>query len=150
MNKDDLIVEMIAAGRLRVDASAGLVYAPRSNMPEKPVGALTKKGYLRICLNVNGRQAHFMAHRVVWVSVNGPLAEGHEIDHKNRIKTDNRIGNLDRVTGTENMRRAKHAGAFRHVGRRDGIRDARGRFGKKAAGRLLDGREWNQMPVMQP
>lgn len=33
-----------------------------------------------------------------------------------------------------------------HVGRKDGIRDRRGRFGKKAAGRLMDGREWNQLP----
>lgn len=110
-SRDDLIVSLIASGRLRVDAASGLVYAPRSNTPTKPVGARTKKGYLRLCMNVGGKQVHFMVHRIVWVSVHGPVAEGWEVDHGNRKKTDNRIGNLEAVPGSENMRRATEAGA---------------------------------------
>lgn len=146
--KDQLILDLIATGRLRVDADAGLVYAPKSNTPSKQVGALTRKGYLRLCITVAGRQHHFMVHRIVWVSVHGPIPSGHEIDHADRVKTNNRIGNLEAVPGVVNMQRATKAGAFGNVGRRDGIRDAKGRFGfKKAAGRLLGGREWSEFPA---
>lgn len=136
---DKLIIDLISVGRLRVVADAGLVFAPKSNTPDKVCGSLTKKGYLRICMNVDGKQKHFMAHRVVWVSVHGPVPDGCQIDHRNTIKSDNRISNLEAVTGVENMRRGALNGCFRNVGRRDGIRDSKGKFGKKVAGRLLDG-----------
>lgn len=143
---DQEIAELVGAGRLRVDHVTGLVYAPRSNTPTKPCGALTAKGYLRVCMNVDGRQRHFLAHRIVWVSANGPVPVGRTIDHVNTIKTDNRLDNLEVVSSRENMRRAAANGLYAHVGRRDGIRDERGRFGKKAAGRVLDGRTWDQYP----
>ena len=146
MASDALIVELIREGRLVVDPLHGYVYAPRSNTPRKPLGALTKKGYLRACINVGGRQHHFMVHRIVWVAAYGPVPEGHEIDHRSTVKTDNRLSNLEAVPGAENMRRAKVNGAFVGVGRRDGIRDSRGRFGKKRAGRELDGRTWDEYP----
>lgn len=128
---DDLIIEFINSGRLVVDAINGLVYSTKSNTPNKPVGSKTKKGYLRAGIGIRGgSQVRFMVHRIVWVSVHGKCP-GYEIDHKNRIKTDNRIENLEAVSGQENMKRAKEAGAFLHVGRRDGIRDKKGRFGFK-------------------
>lgn len=129
--RDTLILRLIADGRLRVDADAGLVYATKSNTPNKPCGAVTRKGYLRVCVTADGKQLHFMAHRIVLVSVFGEVPEGHEIDHRNRNKTDNRIANLESVPGRVNLQRAKDAGAFAQVGRRDGIRDEKGRFGKK-------------------
>ena len=147
MSNDAEIVALIKQGRLRVNAEEGLVFAPRSNTPDKSVGALTRKGYLRVCIDVAGRQRHFMVHRIVWVSLHGPVPDGMQIDHGNGIKSDNRIDNLEAVTGDENMKRGVAAGAFKNVGRRDGIRDAKGRFGKKRAGRLLDGRTWDQFPA---
>jgi hypothetical protein len=62
-SNDQEIIGLIAAGRLRVDPQLGHVYAPRSNTPDKPIGALTSKGYLRACINVGGKQRHFMLHR---------------------------------------------------------------------------------------
>jgi hypothetical protein len=146
MTHDELILSLISGGRLRVDAGCGMVYAPKSNTPNKPCGAVTKKGYLRVCINIAGKQKHFMIHRIVWVSVKGPVPAEHEIDHENTIKSDNRIENLEAVTGIENMQRGAKNGCFRNVGRRDGIRDEKGRFSKKAAGHLLDGQEWNELP----
>lgn len=149
---DSEIVSLIERGRIKVDTENGLVYCPRSNTPNKPVGAKTKKGYLRLCLQVKGVQSHFMVHRIIWVSVHGPLKDDMQIDHISCNKADNRIANLEAVTLGENMRRAVAVGAFSHVGRRDGIRDSKGRFGfkkrvgKKEAGRLLDGRTWDEFP----
>ena len=146
MNNDELILSLIFQSRLLIDPVLGFVYAPKSNTPSKPCGAQTRKGYLRVCINIDGHQKHFMAHRIVWVSVHGPLPPGFEIDHKSTIKTDNRIENLEAVSGIENMKRGARNGCFKGVGRKDGIRDDKGRFGKRAAGRLLDGRDWLEMP----
>lgn len=141
---DTMIVSLLKDGRLRADTVAGLVFAPRSNTPEKPVGAMTRKGYLRVCINVRGRQHHFMAHRIVWVAAHGPLAAGLQIDHGPGGKSDNRLANLEAVTGEENMRRAVRDGKFANVGRRDSVRDGKGRFG-----RLLDGQTYDAMPRSQ-
>lgn len=148
MRGDEMIAHLLSVGRLRVDAEAGFVYAPRSNTPDKPVGALTRKGYLRLCVNIDGKQHHFMVHRIVWVSVHGPLPFGFQIDHGSGGKVDNRLSNLEAVTCAENMRRGARDGKFANVGRRDGIRDSKGRFGRKhRAGRLLDGRTHDEMPT---
>lgn len=150
MYGDLAIVALIESGRLRVDSDNGLVFAPKSNTPEKPVGAVTKKGYLRACITVAGRQMHFMVHRIVWVAAHGPLPRGHQIDHSDMDKRNNRLANLESVPALVNMRRAKEAGLCRGNGRTDDIRDSRGRFGKKSAGRLLDGRQWDEYPAPTP
>ena len=146
---DAIIVELLAEGRLRTDHVSGLVYALKSNTPHKSIGTLTKKGYLRACVNYRGKQVHVMVHRVIWVAVHGPLPAGYHIDHGRLGKTNNSLPNLEAVTGPENMRRASRDGCLIGAGRKDGIRDAKGRFGKKAAGRLPDGRTWDGMPEVR-
>jgi hypothetical protein len=54
-------------------------------------------GYLRI--RVDGK--YYFAHRLAWLYFYGRFPD-HEIDHINRIKTDNRIANLREATVTEN------------------------------------------------
>lgn len=136
---DAIIRELMAGGRLKIDASAGLVYAPKSNTPNRSISAVIKKGYLRACLNIAGKQVHFMVHRIVWVALHGPIPDGYQIDHRDGDKQNNSIANLEAVPPAVNMQRAKEAGLYAGNGRRDGVRDASGRFGKKRAGRLLDG-----------
>ena len=143
---DAAIVGLLSDGRLRVDTLSGYVFAARSNTPNKPLGATTAKGYLRTCISRGDWQVSIMLHRVVWIAANGIPAPGQQIDHINGIKDDNRLLNLDVVSGVENMRRAAKAGVFRNNGRDDPARDSKGRFGKKAAGRLLDGVEHNEFP----
>lgn len=94
MRLELLVPELISAGLLRVDLEAGLIYSPRSNTPDKPLGALTAKGYLRVCLNVDGKQAHALAHRIVWVAKHGPVPHGAQIDHVDTVKTHNWADNL--------------------------------------------------------
>lgn len=145
---DQEIVDLLRADRLTVDPATGVVLAPKSNTPTKPCGASTAKGYLRVCVSIGGRQRHFLAHRIVWVSAKGPVPAGYTIDHLNEVKTDNRLVNLEAVPAGENTRRAAANGRYAGGGRRDGIRDALGRFGKKAAGRELDGRTWDEYPAV--
>jgi hypothetical protein len=62
------------------------------------VGSLTWNKYLLIC--VDGKQ--YRAHRLAWLYMTGSWPTS-DIDHKNRIKTDNRWTNLRQATRKQNM-----------------------------------------------
>lgn len=61
-------------------------------------GTLDGHGYLRITLN----RKKYLAHRLAWLFVYGAWPEG-EIDHRDKIKLNNRIENLRDVTHLVNM-----------------------------------------------
>ncbi len=135
MRLEPIVQRLIAFGRLRVDYDTGDIFSPKSNTPEKPLGAMTAKGYLRVCLNIEGRQMHALAHRIVWIAANGPILDGIQIDHINGNKTENHLANLDGVPGPENMRRAAAQG-LTNGGWRDGPRNpVTGQFIAKRDGR---------------
>lgn len=60
-------------------------------------GSVTKRGYVRIVVD----QQWIMAHRLAWLYSYGEWPD-EEIDHKNEIKTDNRIENLRPATRLQN------------------------------------------------
>lgn len=60
-------------------------------------GFLDSKGYRRIC--IDGRE--YKAHRLAWLYVN-EVWPRNVIDHRNRIRADNRIDNLRDVSVAEN------------------------------------------------
>jgi hypothetical protein len=60
-------------------------------------------GYMRIFLGKNnGRQVHCL----VMAAFVGKKPEGYQVNHKNGIKADNRLENLEYLTQKENMRHA--------------------------------------------
>jgi hypothetical protein len=68
-------------------------------------GSLTNYGYIVIRLNNRA----YLAHRLAWLYVHGNWPAG-EIDHRNGVRTDNRLENLRDVPGAinrQNVRRAK-------------------------------------------
>ncbi|MFO0473835.1 MAG: HNH endonuclease [Alphaproteobacteria bacterium] len=90
----------------------------RHKTPRRGVGNLKAysgactHGYSRVCIcrkNADGtfkRSRSELVHRLIWQSFNGPIPEGLVINHKNGIKSDNRLCNLEAVTPSQN---AKHA-----------------------------------------
>jgi hypothetical protein len=90
----------------RVDPATGDVYGPRKKLKPYP----TNCGYVRVAAYHNGEQKKYSVHRVVWEAVNGPIPDGMVINHLNGVKTDNRIGNLEMVTPSENTIHAFRTG----------------------------------------
>ena len=59
-------------------------------------------------------------HRIIWESVNGQIPDGLQINHKNGVRTDNRIENLELVTPSENTKHAYRLGLIRADGVHNG------------------------------
>ena len=99
---------------LAVDPVAGLVFGKKG----KPFVKLNNYGYV-MPLTSPGKRA-FLAHRLVWEAVHGPIPKGMELNHINGVKTDNRIANLELVTPSENALHAYRLGLRRADGEHNG------------------------------
>lgn len=63
---------------------------------------VTVYGYCRVRLfSLDGKAKHYATHRIVAQEFIGNI-DGYEINHKNEIKTDNRVENLEIVTSKQN------------------------------------------------
>lgn len=98
---DHLIVYGLRLGHFTVNPETGWVLG----RARKPVGSVAPTGYVRISY----AGTFLLAHRVVWIAENGPIATDIEINHRNRRRWDNRLVNLEAVTHQQN-----HAHATRH------------------------------------
>lgn len=105
-------------------------FAYRGKQPGDPAGSLHgKTGYMRVGL----LGEKYLAHRVAWVIKHGGCSG--IIDHKNGIRSDNRLSNLRDVTQTVNLQNIRKApvtstskllGAYKH--KRTGLWIAKIRF----------------------
>lgn len=72
---------------------------------------LVSSGYIQ-CNDVKHRKQYL--HRVIWEDYYGKIPEGYEIHHKNGIKTDNRIENLELLKHKDHMAKHPKSKAFRN------------------------------------
>jgi hypothetical protein len=76
----------------------GKLYWKTGNTKNKEAGCLHPTGYIQ----VKWKYKTWRLHRIVWIWHGNKLLKELEIDHINRIKTDNRIENLRQVTKSIN------------------------------------------------
>jgi hypothetical protein len=94
----------LARGRFTYDPDTGLFYAKHSwnKLPAgRQVGNLDTAGYVQIFMTVDMTRYALSAHRLAWAFVYKGWPEL-EIDHINRIPSDNRIANLRLATRAQN------------------------------------------------
>ncbi len=68
----------------------------------RETGCLDEHGYLRV--SVDDRR--YWAHRLAWLYVHGVWPDG-QVDHRNRVRNDNRFVNLRLASKAENAQNAK-------------------------------------------
>ena len=90
-------------------SNLGFVRSWRSNnggLRERPNllrARLNARGYLQVT-RVNRQSVTRKVHTLVLLAFEGPGPQGHEVDHRNRVRQDNRPGNLRWVLPTANAR----------------------------------------------
>ena len=75
--------------------------------------SLGSSGYLQVELFINGVGRNFLVHRLILAAFVPPPSAKHQVNHKNGIRSDNRLENLEWATCSQN-----HLHSFRVLGRK--------------------------------
>ena len=86
----------------------GIIYGVRGGVLKNMDG----RGYFEINFNYEKKRYYLKGHIFAWYWVNKECVK--EIDHINRIRSDNRINNLRSVTRGQNMWNTKGKGFYYH------------------------------------
>lgn len=82
----------------------------------KPLkGSLCTKGYPQVSLHKDGKSRTLKVHRLVALAFLGPRPKGLTVNHKDGIKSNNHIGNLEYVTNSQNIKHAFNLGLIKAV-----------------------------------
>lgn len=101
--------------RLRYDPDTGRFYRKNNSRWHRRCDGAEcsthdSDGYIVISLTIGGKKRLYKAHRLAWLYMTGAFPP-EQIDHRNRIRDDNRWGNLRLATMTlnnQNRRTAKN------------------------------------------
>ncbi len=96
----DIIISCLEE-KLIIANKSGKVWSSRA---QKNLGSLSSRGYLVCTLHYKGMRKQAKIHQIIWIAFNGPISSKKIIDHKNRVKTDNRLLNLRLVSHKDNSK----------------------------------------------
>lgn len=88
---------------LAIDADSGHLFWLKPTSVRVKVGDRAGSPHIEGYRAVGIDGVSLLEHRVVWVHVNGEIPDGFDVDHINRVRTDNRPCNLRLVSRTENL-----------------------------------------------
>lgn len=98
----DGVYSVSTAGNVRRDVGG------KSTRPGRRLGStLGNTGYPSVTMRFNGVAEHHTVHSLVAAAFIGPRPPRHDINHKNGIKTDNRLCNLEYCTRQANVDHAR-------------------------------------------
>jgi hypothetical protein len=80
----------------------GCVYSKKNYGLKKLQGAIKPNGYVKVCFRKDGKNCNALVHRLVAETFISNPENKPYVNHKNGIKTDNRVENLEWVTDSEN------------------------------------------------
>lgn len=105
-HKELLLLDLIASGMFEID-DEGCIWRLKvfgrwgiRDIARRRAEYRTDKGYFR----VHSQGLSCFAHRIVWAQAHGPIGEDLTLNHKNGIRTDNRLINLEAITQRDNVR----------------------------------------------
>lgn len=88
-------------GKIKIDFEKGIVYSYLSGR-EHILDNKSNDGYIRISAGPSRKERYsILLHRLIWIVANGEIPDKIEVNHKNGIKNDNRLENLELVTKSE-------------------------------------------------
>ena len=62
-------------------------------------------GYLYVILSIAGCKVPMLVHRLVWIAFNGPVSKPYVVHHKDDIRSNNSLSNLQLLTHGDNIRK---------------------------------------------
>lgn len=126
-----ILIEFVRSGEWEIDSDGRVwrVCVRKGNRhhggfalltcPRRRVEKMTPQGYLQVRAMVGGKRLHCGAHRLVWQNFNGDIPPGHEVNHDNGLKDDNRPLNLICGTGGDNVEHAHKHGLKDQFGQKN-------------------------------
>lgn len=102
---DWFILECIKDGSLIACGTTGKVFGPKGELSQRT----DKKGYKYVRVQrvkeINGIRVELRkeisVHRLVWMCINGPIPDNHEVHHKDKVRDHNCIKNLNCLSEEE-------------------------------------------------
>lgn len=104
MKKNEIYwLNLYNEGKIKIDFETGDVWSFLGGKNWHLLDGRHKSGYLQATAGPSrSDRNHILLHRLIWIVANGEIPDKIEVNHKNGIKSDNRLSNLELTNKSEN------------------------------------------------